>query len=88
MCGNGFDCTELVGREFENRDLAIAKILLIDEALVGGDEQIELAFSECEQFAVLYAFLTHLLRGVALMTGKQFAQRRRDEFVEQYLHAG
>jgi hypothetical protein len=88
LCGNGFDCTELVGREFDNRDLATAKILLAGEALVGGDEQIELAFSKCEQFAVLYAFPTHLLRGVALMTGKQFAQRRRDAFVEQYLHAG
>jgi hypothetical protein len=58
-----------------------------DEALVGGDEQMNL-LSECEQFAVLYAFPTDLLRGVALMTGEQFAQRRRDAFVEQYLHAG
>jgi hypothetical protein len=49
---------------------------------------IELVFSEYEQFAVLYAFPTHFLRGVALMSGEQFAQRRRDTFVEQYLHAG
>ena len=62
--------------------------MLVGEALIGGDEQIELAFSECEQFAVLYAFPTDLLRGVALMTGKQFTQRRRDAFVEQYLHTG
>jgi hypothetical protein len=88
LCGSGFDWTKLVCRKFENRDLATAKILLVGEALVGSDEQIELAFSECELFAVLYAFPTDLLRGVALMTGKQFAQRRRDAFVEQYLHAG
>jgi len=88
LCGSAFDWTELVCRKFENRDLATAKILLVGEALVGSDEQIELAFSECEQFAVLYAFPTHLLRSVTLMTGKQFTQRRRDAFVEQYLHAG
>jgi hypothetical protein len=68
--------------------LATAKILLVGEALVGSDEQIELAFSEREQFAIPYAFPTHLLRGMTFMIGEQFAQRRRDAFVEQYLHAG
>jgi hypothetical protein len=47
---------QLVCREFENRDPATAKVLLIGEALVSSDEQIELAFSEREQFTVLYAF--------------------------------
>ena len=68
---NTFDCTKLVCRKFENRDLATTKILLVGEALVGSDEQIELAFSEREQFAIPYAFPTHLLRGMTFMIGEQ-----------------
>ena len=57
------------------------------EALVGGDEQIELA-QRVRAIRRSLCFSNPSLRRVALMTGKQFAQRRRDAFVEQYLHAG
>jgi hypothetical protein len=50
---SSLDCTEFVRRKLENRDAAAAKVLLIGEAMIGGNEQIEGVFGQRESVAVL-----------------------------------
>jgi len=75
LCCSGLDRTEFVRRELKDRNPATAKVLLIRQPLIGSDEQIKLCLGQREQFAVPYALPTHLLRAIAFMTDKQFAQR-------------
>ena len=49
----GFNALDIVGREFEDRNLASGEVLLITNILIGSDEEIEISFSQAQQFAVL-----------------------------------
>lgn len=51
----GFNTLDIVGREFEDSNFPAGEVLLITNILVGSDEEIEISFSQSQQFTVLDA---------------------------------
>jgi len=63
QCCSALNAAIVIGRKFENGDLPTSKILLVTDVLVGSDEQIEFAFGQSQQVAVLDFAPTALLSG-------------------------
>ena len=72
-----------------NRYLASGQVLLVSQACIGGDENLEaFAFSGIEEFTVLELRPTAFVRRRNLMRPQRFAQRNRCALIEQYAHLG
>lgn len=85
--GCGLEQSKLVGRLFQNGDASAGDVPLIGKILVRGKEKIELSFGEGEEFAVLDALPTHLLRGAAVMSGERLVERPWHTLIEKNSHA-
>src|SRR5579862_8652370 len=74
-------------RKNQNRKATPGQILLIRKVLIGGDQNVEIAFCRSKQFTVIELGPPHLIRGRHVVAGKMVAQRCRRALVEQYPHA-
>lgn len=80
--------TQFIGRELKNRSPVATQVLLIFQALIGRNKQIELVLGERQEFAVLQALPAHLLRGSTRVISEQLVQRPRQALIKQDIHTG
>jgi hypothetical protein len=80
------DPAELVCGKQKNGDATASEILLVSQTLIRRDEEIELCFSEAQQFAVLDTVPTATLHRLAIMPGQVLCQGPRDAFIEPDRH--
>jgi len=87
--GDTLDSGPTRGKEAYNRDPARGQILLVAQARVRGDENLEaFALSGIEQFAILELRPTAFVRSRNLVLRQRLAQRNRRALIEQYTHSG
>jgi hypothetical protein len=58
------------GSEDQNRELEIAEVLLISQAFVHGDKNIELPADQGEQLPILFAIPPHLPDGFDVVSAQ------------------
>ena len=73
-------------RHDDDADAKARKIPLILDALIDGEERIELAVGEFEQGAVLDSCPSHILHGFRFMTRQFVSEPLRHTFIEKQAH--
>ena len=80
------DSTQIIRRKFQDRNPSTTEVLLITDTLIGGEEEIELAFRQSQEFAVLDTFPTTIAYGYTLVASKTVTHGYRQAFVQQNAH--
>ena len=76
------------GDQDDNGNVPPADRLLVLDALVDGEQDVELRLGQREQFAVLLAGPSHFGSGTDLVASKLASQSLRHAFVKQQSHVG
>jgi hypothetical protein len=74
-------------REYDDRNLAHAKILLVPDVSIGRDQHIEFGVRLHQQFAIAQRGPAPLVSGFNTVAGKVVSQRNRRALIKQDAHA-
>jgi hypothetical protein len=80
------DPTQIIRRKFQDRNPAATEVLLITDTLIGGEEEIALAFRKAQEFTVFDAFPTTIAYRHALVARKAVTHWYGQAFVQQDPH--
>ena len=86
--GGSTDAAQVVGGKFENRNAATGEVLLVTDVLIGRNEQVEAAFGQAQQVAILDASLAAFLGVDGIMANEEIVHWPRHALVQQDSHAG
>ncbi|MST94004.1 MAG: hypothetical protein EXS33_01800 [Pedosphaera sp.] len=85
--GGGQDAAQVVGRKFQNRNLAARQILLVADVLIRSDEKREFALSQSQPVAVFETAPASTLRRGTFVTDEEFVHGPGNTFIKQDVHA-